>query len=144
MRMSKREKKLAGKPRNAPVLPEKLQRSLEQRRAASDQRVAKPGPLEEVGGTAVEPCDDDGADPHRDRAVAHQVVRITLGEAAIGLVASAFATKLVEAYLLNVSPMDPVAFIGAVAVLMTVTTFAAIVPARRAGSADPLVVLRAE
>jgi hypothetical protein len=27
-----------------PVLPEKLQRSLEQRRAATDQRVAKPSP----------------------------------------------------------------------------------------------------
>jgi hypothetical protein len=41
--MPKREKKLAGKqPR--PELPERLQRSLEQRRAASDQRVAKPSP----------------------------------------------------------------------------------------------------
>jgi hypothetical protein len=27
-----------------PALPEKLQKSLEHRRAASDQRVAKPGP----------------------------------------------------------------------------------------------------
>jgi hypothetical protein len=27
-----------------PVLPEKLQKSLEHRRAAADQRVAKPGP----------------------------------------------------------------------------------------------------
>jgi hypothetical protein len=42
--MPKREKKLAGKPQPRPVLPERLQRSLDQRRAASDQRVAKPSP----------------------------------------------------------------------------------------------------
>ena len=42
--MPKREKKPTGKPQPRPVLPERLQRSLEQRRAASDQRVAKPSP----------------------------------------------------------------------------------------------------
>jgi hypothetical protein len=42
--MSKREKNQPAKPRSRPALPEKLQRSLEQRRAASDQRVAKPSP----------------------------------------------------------------------------------------------------
>ena len=41
------------------------------------------GPLEEVGGAAVEAGHDDGADPHGDRAVAHQVVRVALGEATI-------------------------------------------------------------
>jgi hypothetical protein len=42
--MSKREKTPVAKQQSRPVLPAKLQRSLEQRRAASDQRVAKPGP----------------------------------------------------------------------------------------------------
>ncbi len=42
--MPKREKKSAAKSRPGPVLPDKLKRSLEQRRAASDQRVAKPSP----------------------------------------------------------------------------------------------------
>jgi len=43
--MSKREKKPVAKQQSRrPELPAKLQRSLEQRRAASDQRVAKPGP----------------------------------------------------------------------------------------------------
>jgi hypothetical protein len=41
--MPKREKK-APKPQSRPALPERLQRSLEQRRAATDQRVAKPSP----------------------------------------------------------------------------------------------------
>jgi hypothetical protein len=42
--MPKREKKTPAKSPNRPVLPERLQRSLELRRAASDQRVAKPSP----------------------------------------------------------------------------------------------------
>jgi hypothetical protein len=42
--MPKREKKPAAKPHSRPALPERLQRSLNQRRAASDQRVAKPSP----------------------------------------------------------------------------------------------------
>jgi hypothetical protein len=41
--MPKREKKSPAKSKR-PVLPDKLQRSLELRRAASDQRVAKPSP----------------------------------------------------------------------------------------------------
>jgi hypothetical protein len=42
--MPKREKKPAPKQQSRPVLPEKLRRSLDQRRAESDQRVAKPSP----------------------------------------------------------------------------------------------------
>ena len=54
------------------------------------------------------------------------------------------ATRFVAAYLLNVSAMDGVAFTGAVVVLLVVAVLAAVVPARRAGSADPLIVLRTE
>jgi hypothetical protein len=42
--MPKRAKKSPTTSKNRPVLPDKLQRSLEIRRAASDQRVAKPSP----------------------------------------------------------------------------------------------------
>ena len=62
----------------------------------------------------------------------------------MGLAASGFTTRVVQGYLLNVSAMDPVAFAGASAVLLSVAVLAALVPARRAGSADPLVVLRTE
>jgi predicted permease len=78
------------------------------------------------------------------RMVLAQGLRLTLVGAILGLVANAFATRLVESYLLNVSAMDPVVFVGAVVVLLTVAGLAALVPARRAGSADPLVVLRTE
>ena len=73
-----------------------------------------------------------------------QGLRLTAVGAALGLLASAFATRFVQSYLLNVSAMDPVAFGGAALVLVAVAVLAAIVPARRAGSADPLVVLRTE
>ena len=42
--MPKREKRSAAKSQSRPVLPERLQKSLEQRRAASDTRVGKPSP----------------------------------------------------------------------------------------------------
>jgi hypothetical protein len=42
--MPKRDKKPTAKPQSRPALPDKLKRSLDQRRAASDQRVSKPSP----------------------------------------------------------------------------------------------------
>jgi ABC-type antimicrobial peptide transport system permease subunit len=73
-----------------------------------------------------------------------QGLRLTAAGTALGLLASVFATRLVKAYLLNVSAMDAVAFIGGVVVLLVVGVLAAVIPARRAGSADPLIVLRTE
>ena len=78
------------------------------------------------------------------RMVLAQGLRLTAIGAALGLAASVFAARLVQSYLLNVSPMDAVSFSGAVAVLVVAAVLAAIVPARRAGSADPLIVLRTE
>ena len=73
-----------------------------------------------------------------------QGLRLTAVGAALGLVASIFATRLVRSYLLDVSALDAVAFTGALIVLVTIAVIAAIIPARRAGAADPLVVLRTE
>jgi len=78
------------------------------------------------------------------RMVLKQGLRLTAAGAILGLIAGAFATRLVKSYLLNVSAMDGVAFTGAVLVLLVVAVLAAVVPARRAGSADPLIVLRTE
>lgn len=78
------------------------------------------------------------------RMILVQGLRLTVVGAVLGLVASAFATQLVRAYLLNVSAMDAVAFTGAVVILVAVAVVAAFMPARRAGSADPLIVLRTE
>ena len=80
------------------------------------------------------------------------VVQLVLGQglglsaigATLGLIASALATRVVQGYLLNVSAMDAVAFTGGVIVMLAVAVLAAVVPARRAGSADPVTVLRSE
>ena len=78
------------------------------------------------------------------RMVLLQGLRLSAAGAVIGLLASVYATRLVKAYLLNVSAMDAVAFAGGVVLLLGVAGLAAVVPARRAGDADPLVVLRTE
>jgi len=62
--------------------------------------------------------------------------------AGLGLFASLFATRLTQSYLMNVSAMDVMAFSGALAVMIAVAALAAVLPARRAGAADPLIVLR--
>jgi predicted permease len=78
------------------------------------------------------------------KMVLRQGIWLSAMGALLGLIASAFATRLVQAYLLNVSALDAVAFTGGVVVLLAVAVTAAIVPARRAGSADPVTVLRAD
>ena len=78
------------------------------------------------------------------RMVLVQGLRLTAVGTLLGLLASAFATRLVEAYLLNVSATDALAFSVGVLVLLCVAVVAAIFPTRRAGSAGPLVVLRTE
>jgi putative ABC transport system permease protein len=73
-----------------------------------------------------------------------QGLRLSAAGAILGLLASVYATQLVKAYLLNVSAMDVMAFAGGVVLLLAVAVLAAVLPARRAGAADPLVVLRTE
>jgi putative ABC transport system permease protein len=60
----------------------------------------------------------------------------------IGALASTWASRLAAPLLFEVSPRDPVAFTGAVAILVLVATCAAFLPARRASRIDPAEVLR--
>jgi putative ABC transport system permease protein len=64
--------------------------------------------------------------------------------AAAGLVASAFAARLVQKDLYGVSPMDVPSFALALTLLLLTALLACLIPARRAAKVDPMVALRCE
>ena len=53
-------------------------------------------------------------------------------------------TRFVKSQLYEVTPMDPAAILGAIAILTLVALIAGLLPARRAAHVDPVVALRAE
>ena len=63
---------------------------------------------------------------------------------AIGLLLAFGATRLLASFLLGVSPLDAITFVGGAAVLTAVALTASYLPARRAAAVDPLVALRQE
>jgi len=76
--------------------------------------------------------------------VLREGMRLTIGGVVLGLVLSAAASRLVASLLFGVSPMDAVTFSGMAALLAVVALAATWIPARRAASANPMVVLRSE
>lgn len=64
--------------------------------------------------------------------------------AMVGVAVAALASRLLGAVLYGVSPHDPVAFAGALAVLLGASAAACLVPARRAMRIQPVEALRAE
>jgi ABC-type antimicrobial peptide transport system permease subunit len=71
------------------------------------------------------------------------LVQLAIG-LAIGLVAAYFASGVLRQLLVQMSPTDPVTFIGITLLLVLVTMTACLLPARRAMRVDPVVALRAE
>jgi predicted permease len=61
-----------------------------------------------------------------------------------GLVASWFATRAMQAFLFGVGRHDPMTILSVCALLAVSGLIAAIIPARRAASIDPMQALRAE
>ncbi|MCC7185364.1 MAG: ABC transporter permease [Acidobacteria bacterium] len=59
-----------------------------------------------------------------------------------GAALAAVAAQALGSVLVGVTPFDPVSYLSAVAVLLVVAVVAAVVPARRAASVDPLIALR--
>jgi predicted permease len=82
----------------------------------------------------------------------NDVVRLVVGQGArlagvgvaIGIVLSFGVTKVVRTFLYNVTPTDPLSFIGTAAFLAAVALGACYLPARRATAVDPIVALRSE
>jgi putative ABC transport system permease protein len=85
-------------------------------------------------------------------ATTHDVMRIVIGNAAqlvvtgvvIGLIVSAFATRLITAMLFGVEPLDPITFAAVTIVLAVTTAISAAAPAVRATRIDPAVALRSQ
>lgn len=59
-----------------------------------------------------------------------------------GVVAAAFAVRLLRSLLFEVTPLDPAAFAGAVVLFVAVALLATLFPAWRATRIDPLLALR--
>ena len=68
---------------------------------------------------------------------------VTLGIVA-GLVGTYYATRVIAAFLFQITPHDPTTLACVVAILAVAASLAAWLPARRAASVDPVVALRAE
>ncbi len=81
-----------------------------------------------------------------------QVVRAMVGDAAwpmivgiaVGLAGAYYATRLIESYLFETTPHDPITFAAVALFMATTAIVAAWIPARRAARVDPVHALRAE
>jgi putative ABC transport system permease protein len=86
-----------------------------------------------------------GASP---RSVTRLVVVEGVGATGVGLVLGLLAAlgmvRAVRSFVLVIAPVDPIAFAGAAALLVSVVGVAAYLPARRATRIDPVEALRAE
>ncbi len=86
-----------------------------------------------------------GADPRR---VIRLIVREAMAMVLLGLLLGAFGlvffARLVANMLHGVSPSDPVTLISVLGVLLAVSSIAALLPALRAASVDPIQALRVE
>jgi putative ABC transport system permease protein len=85
-------------------------------------------------------------------AAPRDVLKLVLGEGmkmalvgtAIGITGALALTRLMQGLLFQVSPTDPVTFIGVTALLTIVALAASWIPARRAARVDPMIALRYE
>jgi ABC-type antimicrobial peptide transport system permease subunit len=63
---------------------------------------------------------------------------------ATGLPLAFFCTRFLRSMLYQLSPFDPLSFVGALAVVTFIAILASLLPAGRAASADPMQALRTE
>lgn len=72
---------------------------------------------------------------------ASRLVVIGLG---LGLAGALALSRLLATHLFEISPTDPIAFAGVIAILAATALVASLVPAWRAAAVDPLVALRSD
>ena len=64
--------------------------------------------------------------------------------AGIGIAAALRAVRLIKSLLFGLEPVDPLTFLVASAMLLSVAVLSGLLPARRASALDPMVALRYE
>jgi len=70
--------------------------------------------------------------------------RLTAIGSLIGLVGALIATRFLSALLFEISPLDPVSYAAAVALLALISICACLVPAWRASRVDPIIAMQSE
>jgi ABC-type antimicrobial peptide transport system permease subunit len=78
------------------------------------------------------------------RLVLASGARLAIVGCAIGIAGAMAISRLLHSLLFEVGPFDVVALIGAIAVVLALSTAASYFPARRAASVDPMQALRSE
>jgi putative ABC transport system permease protein len=78
------------------------------------------------------------------RMVLRQGLRLALAGAALGLLGSLAATRLLQAQLFGVSSTDHLTFLGATGILVLVGLSASYLPARRSAKVPPMRVLQSQ
>ena len=78
------------------------------------------------------------------RMVVGQGVLLTVIGVGLGLVGAFGVTRVIRSMLFDVSPTDPLSFIGIAVFLTSVAAVASYIPARRAMGVDPVTALRYE
>ncbi|MGH7616505.1 MAG: FtsX-like permease family protein, partial [Gemmatimonadaceae bacterium] len=76
------------------------------------------------------------------RLVVGHTMRLAAAGVAIGLVAAMVSTRLLVSLLYDVRPNDPLALVGAAAILLAVALLASLAPTRRAAKVDPVEAMR--
>jgi predicted permease len=86
-----------------------------------------------------------GAEPRTVVALfVRQGLRLIACGVALGIAGGAGISRLLAAALVNMSPLDPLAFGGVSVCLTLVALLACYIPTRRATKVDPMIVLRSE
>ena len=78
------------------------------------------------------------------RMVVLQGMRVAAVGLVVGVAGALALNRVLEAFLFEVEPADPVTLLGVALLLGVVAAAASVLPARRATAVDPVTVLRAE
>ena len=78
------------------------------------------------------------------RLFAMEGFRLVIAGVILGLIGGVVVTRLMEFMLYGTSPLDPVAWVGAVVVMVAAAMAAAVVPALRAARVDPVIAMQGE